>query len=101
MPRPKVGFSSRRPTVVEAEGIAAAALVFLAEDAGRIQRFLTDTGLAPADLQRGAGSPELATAILEYLLADESLLLTFCANSQTAPERVAPALAVLTGEASA
>ena len=97
MLRPKMGRQPRRLTADEAGEIAAAALLFLTEDAQRLQRFLTDTGMAPADLAAQAHTAMLAAAVLEHLLGDESLLLTFCSKSRIEPERVVPAHALLTG----
>ncbi len=78
--RPK----SPRPQPLDrerAETIALAALVFLAEDAGRLGRFLALTGIGPAELKGGADTAAVQVAVLDHLLADESLLLTFAANA--------------------
>ena len=40
-----------------AETIAVQGLAFLAEDRGRLERFLQSTGLEPSDLRTRAGSP--------------------------------------------
>jgi hypothetical protein len=78
-----------------AETIAAQGLAFLAADAERLARFLALTGFEPADLAARVGTQEVLSAVLSYLAADESLLLTFAANSHVAPETIGPALAVL------
>jgi Protein of unknown function (DUF3572) len=78
-----------------AETIAAQGLAFLAADAERLARFLALTGLQPADLAARVGAGEVLSAVLSYLAADESLLLTFAANSHVAPETIGPALALL------
>lgn len=81
----------------EAESIGLAALVFLTEDAGRLQRFLADTGLTPDALRASAGTPEGLAAVLDHLLADESLLMVFTAGSGIDPAAVAPARETLAG----
>jgi Protein of unknown function (DUF3572) len=78
-----------------AETIAAQGLAFLAADAERLARFLALTGLQPAELAARVGATEVLSAVLSYLAADESLLLTFAANSHVAPETIGPALALL------
>ncbi|MFZ0850086.1 MAG: DUF3572 family protein [Hyphomicrobiaceae bacterium] len=87
--------SPRRIDRETAETIAAQGLAFLAADAERLARFLALTGLQPADLAARVGTGEVLSAVLSYLAADESLLLTFAANSHVAPETIGPALALL------
>jgi len=79
--------------------IGLAALVFLCSDRSRLGRFLDLTGLSPADLQQQAQLPSLQAAVLDHLLGDESLLLVFTSSSGIAPEHVAPARSILSGEA--
>jgi hypothetical protein len=81
----------RRLTKATAEAIAAQAFVFLAEDSGRLRRFLADTGLEPDDLRQGLGEPSLLAAVLGHIRSDESALLAFAANAGLAPEDVASA----------
>lgn len=75
----------------EAEGIAVAALGFLAAEPGRVARFLALTGVSPEELMAGAGSPAMLASILEHVLGDESLLLAFATHAGVAPERIEPA----------
>jgi Protein of unknown function (DUF3572) len=87
---------SQRPPGLDretAETIAAQGLAFLAADPG--QRFLALTGLTPATLKARIGTVEVLGAVLNYLALDESLLLTFAANSNVAPETIAAARARL------
>ena len=87
----------RAPPVTResAESIAAQGLAFLAADPGRLARFLELTGLGPDQVRACADTPEFLTAVLEHIVADESLLLVFAANASVAPESIAPALAML------
>jgi hypothetical protein len=78
-----------------AEAIALQGLAFLAEDRGRMLRFLEFTGLEIGELSARAGTPELLSAVLEHLAGDESLLLVFTASRGVAPESIAPAIALL------
>ena len=87
-------------TLEAAQAIALQGLAFLAEEAGRLQRFVTVTGLELAELRARADTPELQRAVLEHLAGDESLLLVFAASRGIAPGAVAPAIALLEGPAS-
>ncbi len=89
----------RRMTKETAEAIAAQAFLFLAEDGGRLGRFLTETGLDPSALRQSAGDLTILSAVLGHLMADESSLLAFAANAGIAPEDVAGAEAELGGGA--
>lgn len=80
-----------------AQSIALTALAFLAEDGERLSRFLTLTGMSPAELRAAAGAPETLAAVLDHVLGDESLLLVFSASKSVAPETIAPARALLAG----
>ena len=78
-----------------AETIALQGLAFLAEDAGRMARFLALTGLEPGEMRARAATAELLRAVLEHLVCDESLLLVFAASRGVAPESIPPAIALL------
>ena len=80
-----------------AESVALSALVYLTEDGERLERFLTESGLSPSDLGHAAGSPEMLTAVLDYLMADESLLMVFAATANLDPAEIAPARYALGG----
>ena len=77
--------------------LAAAALAFLAADSARLQRFLNLTGLGPHNLRDTAEDPAFHGSVLEYMLADEELLLRFAADSNLEPETVALARQALCG----
>lgn len=78
-----------------AESIGVSALLFLAADTQRLARFLTLTGVGPAQLRAESRSPHMLAAVLDHLLQDESLLLVFCAGDGIRPEEIAPARAAL------
>src|SRR5271157_2988127 len=71
--------------------MAVAALAFLAADLERLERFLSVTGLGPNNLRAAAGDPGFCGSILDYLLADEPLLLAFVANAGLEPGDVVQA----------
>ncbi len=69
--------------------LAASALAFVAADPERLERFLSLTGLGPHNLRDAAQDPSFDGSVLEYMLADEQLLLRFAADSELEPEVVA------------
>ena len=80
-----------------AETIAIAALSFLAEEPGRLGRFMDLTGLDVAEIQTQAGGSGMQAAVLDYLLGDETLLLVFAAEKRIEPEQIMPAYLILSG----
>lgn len=84
-----------------AESIGFSALLFLAGDPQRLERFLALTGVGPTQIRAEARSPHTLAAVLDHLLQDESLLLVFCAEENIPPADIAPArraLAEMAGE---
>ena len=61
-------------------------LAWLAQEPERLARFCLATGYDEKTLRRDLGGRALGLAVLEYMLADESLLLQFCAETGTSPE---------------
>ena len=86
------------PTIESARQLALDALLYLASDALRMSKFLEATGIDGADLRARAREDETLVAVLDYLLADESMLLVFAANAGHPPEIIPPALARLQNE---
>jgi hypothetical protein len=77
--------------------MAIAALTFLAADPERLARFLSVTGLGPHNLRGAAADPGFCGSVLDYLVADEPLLLAFAADAGFAPGDVARAHQGLSG----
>ena len=78
-------------SVDRAEALAIAALGYLAEDAETLARFLTATGLGPETLRQAAAAPGFLAAVLEHLLADETLLMVFAERQRIRPTMIAAA----------
>ena len=79
----------------EAEQLAIRALGFLGSDPDRVERFLRLTGLSPDTLRRAVDDPRFLVSVLDYLLSDEPLLLTFASEVGISPEVVVTARAAL------
>ena len=84
----------------DAELIGIQALGFLAGEPERLERFLALTGVLPEDLRRRAGEPELLAAVLDHVLADETLLFLFADAAGLHPSEVADARRELPGTGS-
>ncbi|MFZ4808316.1 MAG: DUF3572 family protein [Hyphomicrobiaceae bacterium] len=85
----------------EAAEIGDRALAFLAVEPARLVAFLQATGMAPSTLRAQSDAPATLAAVLRYLLEDESLLLVFATEAAIAPDRIAPAAALLARDAAA
>jgi hypothetical protein len=81
----------------DGEDLGVAALQFLAADPDRLSRFLGLSGLGPQNLRAAAAAPGFLSAVLDYLLSDEPLLIAFAAAQGLAPERVASARRAMDG----
>ena len=66
-----------------AEILGLEALAWLAAGPEALQRFLAASGVSGDDLRAAAGRPDLAVAILDFLLAHEDLLMSFCETTGT------------------
>ncbi len=84
-------------TKANAEEIAIRILNFLASDTDRLAAFMNQTGMEPDDIAQNASSSSFLAGLLEHLLRDEALLLTFCGNENIDPALITPAYQALGG----
>lgn len=63
-------------------------MTYLASNEDRLQTFCATTGFAQNDLVTNLPDPAFQGFLLDFALADESLLLAFCAENGLAPETV-------------
>jgi hypothetical protein len=75
----------------DAEALAISALGFLASDPERLGRFLSVTGLGPENLRAAAGEPAFLLSVLDYVAADESLLLALAGHLAIRPDAITEA----------
>lgn len=68
------------------EAVAIRALGFIASRHNALDRFLSRTGLSPAELSRRPANPRHLTAILDFLITDEAELLEFARAVDLPPE---------------
>jgi hypothetical protein len=82
----------------EAAGeLARDALIWVAGRRDAIGRFLAESGIGPAELAARADEAETRAAVLDFLLADERLLLAFAAEAGIDPALPGRARACLPG----
>lgn len=84
-------------TRMEAESLAAAALLWLAQDEERLGGFLGASGLSAADLRASAAEAGFLGFVLDHLLADEAAVLAFAADTGHPPQAALAARAALPG----
>ncbi|MDN5249025.1 DUF3572 family protein [Bartonella sp. TP] len=78
-----------------AELTSLKALYFISKDEKETAKFFETTGLNPVDARQALKIPGFLASIIEYLMADEKLLLAFCADEGINPENIAKYHALL------
>ena len=91
------GRSSDEERQAAAEGLAIAALGFIAAEPDRLGRFLALTGIGPESIRDAAREPRFLAGVLDHVAADEALLLAFAAEREIDPEHVMVARDLLVG----
>jgi hypothetical protein len=82
---------NERTQFTDPESLAIEALGFLAGDPQRLIRFLNLTGLEPENVRGAASQPGFLAAVLEYVVADETLLLGCAGALERPPEAIVAA----------
>mgnify|MGYP001332618456 CR=1 FL=1 len=79
----------------DAEGVAIAALGFVAGDPELLSRFLAITGIEARAIRQAAAEPGFLAGVLQFILAHEPTLMRFARETGTPPEAVGKALGAL------
>ncbi len=79
----------------DAEGVAVAALGFVASDPELLSRFLAITGIEATAIRRAAAEPGFLAGVLQFILAHEPTLMRFAQETATPPEAFGRALGAL------
>jgi len=58
--------------------LALDALAFIAASDGALDRLVAESGVDPQSLRERAAEPVVLVAVLDFLLANEALLIEFC-----------------------
>ena len=88
---------SVKPSLKSAEALAIQAFSFIAADSDRLGRFLAASGIGPADIHGAARQPMFLAGVLDHVASDEPLLLSFAAETGTAPKDIILACVALGG----
>jgi hypothetical protein len=80
-----------------AETVAVQALTYIAAEPERLGRFLTVTGIGPAEIRQAARQPEFLAGVLDYLAGDERLLTDFARETDHDPITISQARHLLGG----
>ncbi len=80
-----------------AEIVAIRGLEFLASDFGRLEPFLSLSGLQPGRLREAAAEPGFLAGVLDHIAGDETLLLAFSASAGLHPTDIVRARQILGG----
>ena len=86
-----------RLTRDEAETLAIQAVAFLAGQEDHFLRFVALTGTSVDTVRESLGDAAVLGAVLDFVLADEALVVAFCAASGLAPDLPARARRLLPG----
>ena len=81
-----------------AESLAIQALTFLAGEPERLGRFLTLTGIGPAQIRAAAASPGFLAGVLDHLASDDALVIAFAAEAGIEPSEIEQARRVLSDQ---
>jgi hypothetical protein len=77
-----------RTTPEQAETLAVNALGYLARSSKGLERLMDLSGLDAAAIRQRAGERDFLVAVLDFLMANEELLVDFCHDTQTEPRAV-------------
>jgi hypothetical protein len=91
--------SVNRITREAAEGLAIQALEYLAGEPEQLGRFLSLSGLDPRTIRTAARDPRFLSGLLEYVVAEEVLLVAIARHAGVTPEQLVLARSVLSGPA--
>ena len=86
-----------RMTFEVAETLALKGLSYLVRSADDLERFVAMSGLDTESLRARAGETELLTAVLDFMLTHEQLLMGFCDDESVDSREVHMARHVLSG----
>lgn len=90
--------TGRSITFEEAQEIATNGLIHISQDPELVGRFLAVSGIGPESIRDAASEPGFLAGVLEFLMGDEALLLTFCENHRIRPTMIAAARFALAGD---
>jgi hypothetical protein len=86
-----------KPSPDQAAALALKALGYLVNFEPALNRFMELSGAGPSSIRERADEPDFLAAVLDFLLADEELLVRFCDDASVDARAVHLARHVLAG----
>ena len=72
----------------EAELLAIKALSYMADSEGTLDRFAAESGVSEGDIRQHIGERPFLIAVLDFLMANEALLVEFAEGQKIDPRLV-------------
>lgn len=72
----------------QARLLALKSLAYISQSENDMARFIAETGLEGTDVMQLVDKPAFLSGVLDFLMRDESLLLSFCAHEALEPPAV-------------
>jgi hypothetical protein len=85
-------------TSAAAETLALEAFSWLAGEPEALGRFLALAGIGPGNLRTAAAAPGFLGGVLDFLVGDEALLVSYAREAGIRPEQIAAARRALGGD---
>lgn len=86
-------------SVEDARLIALKFIAYLLGDPNELEQFSQVTGVDVGSIPQMAADKSFQHALMDYLMQNETLLITFCAQDNIKPELIAQAAYVLENQA--
>ncbi|MEO8756824.1 MAG: DUF3572 family protein [Devosia sp.] len=83
-----------KPTRLTIPELAELCLEYLAQNPEQLAEFMIQSGIQPTDLRRLMGTHELAHGLIDYVVANEPLLVAIAGANDLKPESITQAWAM-------
>ena len=77
-----------KPATLSMKDLAKLCLDHLVQNPDQLAEFMVQTGLSPDNLRRLVGTDGFAHGLIDYVVANEPLLLEIAAEAQIKPETI-------------
>ena len=85
------------PTLENAQTLALKVLGFLANSPETMERLMQQSGLDSATIRERAAEPDFLLAVVDFLMANEDVMIDFCQVTRIEPKAVQLASQLLSG----
>jgi hypothetical protein len=77
-----------KPAILSLKELARLCLDYLARNPDQLVEFMVQSGLTPDSMRRLVGTEGFSHGLVDYVVANEPLLLAIAAESQLSPESI-------------